>query len=165
VLEAPHAYAADCFRQYGLRTDETGRYAAMYKPFHLIGLELNIAILSAALRREPTGCTSDFRGDVVATAKRPLKAGDRLDGEGGFTVWGKLMPARDSLALGGLPIGLAHDVRLVRQVAAGQAICWRDIEVPDHASEVQQLRLAMERHFSAKWHIAAGRSAPRKDDG
>lgn len=157
VIEAPHAYAADCFLQYGLRTDATGRYAAMYKPYHLIGLELNISILSAALRGEPTGCATAFRGDVVATAKRSLKAGDRLDGEGGFTVWGKLMPARDSLALGGLPIGLAHDVRLVRAVAAGQPICWHDVEIPDSASEAQQLRQAMERHFRTKWHLPQSR--------
>src|SRR5437899_9503197 len=51
VLEAPNDYAADCFKQYGLKTDTSGRYAAMYKPYHLIGLELNISILSAALRR------------------------------------------------------------------------------------------------------------------
>ena len=150
VLEAPHAYAVDCFRQYGLLTDETGQYAAMYKPYHLIGLELNISILSAMLRGEPTGCTMDFTGDVVATAKRPLKAGDRLDGEGGYTVWGKLMPAQDSLALGGLPIGLANDIKLARAVAAGQPLCWHDVEISDNASDVQELRLAMERHFKTK---------------
>ena len=156
VLEAPHAYAADCFQQYGLRTDDSGRYAAMYKPYHLIGLELNISILSAALRGEPTGCTTGFRGDVVATAKRPLTAGERLDGEGGFTVWGKLMPAQDSLALGGLPIGLAHGVKLVRPVAAGQPVRWHDVATPDAADEVLQLRQVMERHFRNEWHIAAG---------
>src|SRR5271154_1999973 len=65
VLEAPNDYAADCFRQYGLKTDASGRYAAMYKPYHLIGLELNISILSAALRSEPTGQPQGFRGDVA----------------------------------------------------------------------------------------------------
>ncbi len=94
VLEAPNDYAADCFRQYGLKTDASGRYAAMYKPYHLIGLELNISILSAALRNEPTGQPHGFRGDVAAVAKRDLRAGEMLDGEGGYTVWGKLMPAR-----------------------------------------------------------------------
>ncbi len=92
VLEAPNDYAADCFKQYGLLTDDTGRYAAMHKPYHLIGLELNMSVLSAALRGEATGCTTGFHGDVVAIAKRDLTAGDVLDGEGGFTVWGKLMP-------------------------------------------------------------------------
>ena len=65
----------------------------MYKPYHLIGLELGISVLSAALRGEPTGQARGFRGDVVAVAKRDLRAGEMLDGEGGYTVWGKLMPA------------------------------------------------------------------------
>ncbi len=97
VVEAPNDYAADCFRQYGLKTDASGRYAAMYKPYHLIGLELNISILSAALRHEPTGQPHGFRGDVAAVAKRDLRAGEMLDGEGGYTVWGKLLPASKSL--------------------------------------------------------------------
>ena len=73
VLRAPNEYTAACFRQYGVPTDKSGRYAAMYKPFHLIGLELSLSILSAALRGEPTGATRDWRGDVVAVAKRRLK--------------------------------------------------------------------------------------------
>jgi predicted homoserine dehydrogenase-like protein len=127
VLEAPNDYAAQCFRQYGLRTDPSGRYAAMYKPFHLIGLELNISVLSAALRGEPTGQARAFRGDVAAVAKRPLRAGELLDGEGGYTVWGKLLPAPASLALGALPIGLAHGVPLVRDVPAGATLRWGDV--------------------------------------
>ena len=75
-------------------TDASGRVSALYRPFHLIGLELNISILSAALRGEATGAPTAFRGDVVATAKRDLRAGEVLDGEGGACVWGKLLPAR-----------------------------------------------------------------------
>jgi predicted homoserine dehydrogenase-like protein len=130
VLEAPGDYAAACFRQYGLRTDATGRYAAMYKPYHLIGLELNVSILSAALRGEATGQPQAFRGDVVAVAKRDLAVGDTLDGEGGYTVWGRAMPAHASLAAGALPIGLAHRIRLRRPVPHGQALTWADVETP-----------------------------------
>src|SRR5258708_4609290 len=129
VLEAPNDYAADCFRQYGLKTDASGRYAAMYKPYHLIGLELNISILSAALRGEPTGAPHDFRGDVAAVAKRDVRAGEMLDGEGGFTVWGKLMPAAASLGSGALPMGLAHRVRLKNDIAQGAVVGWSDVEV------------------------------------
>ncbi len=75
VLEAPNDYAADCFRQYGLKTDSSGRYAAMYKPYHLIGLELNISILSAALRGEPTGQPHGFRGDVAGGSETELARG------------------------------------------------------------------------------------------
>jgi predicted homoserine dehydrogenase-like protein len=141
-------YVRRCFREYGLVTDDSGNYSAMYKPFHLIGLELGISVLSAALRREPTGCPSGFRGDVVATAKRDLKLGDTLDGEGGCTVWGKLMPAGDSLALGGLPIGLAHGVKLTRPVAAGRSVTWGDVEARD--TEAFHFRREMEALFAAE---------------
>jgi predicted homoserine dehydrogenase-like protein len=146
VFEAPNDYAAACFRQYGLRTDPSGRYAAMYKPYHLIGLELNVSVLSAALRGEPTGQPYGFRGDVAAVAKRPLAAGETLDGEGGYTVWGKLMPAAASLAHGALPIGLAHGVRLVRDVAEGATLRWSDVsEITGNAAKV---RRAMEARFA-----------------
>jgi predicted homoserine dehydrogenase-like protein len=148
VFEAPSDYVARCFAEYGLVTDASGRTAAMYKPFHLIGLELGISVASAALRREPTGAATGFRGDVVATAKRNLAAGEMLDGEGGYCVWGKLMPAADSLALGGLPIGLAHHVALTRPVAAGQAVRWSDVAI-DATGEAVQVRRAMERDARA----------------
>jgi predicted homoserine dehydrogenase-like protein len=144
VLEAPTPYAAACFAQYGLRTDASGRYAAMYKPYHLIGLELNLSILSAALRGEPTGRPDGWRADVVATAKRDLRAGEVLDGEGGFTVWGKLMPAADSVAIGAFPLGLAHGVRLVADVPADRPIRWSDVQV-DRAGTAHRLRDELQR--------------------
>ena len=131
VLKAPNEYARICFKEYGLKTDSSGWYAAMYKPYHLIGLELGMSVLSAALRGEPTGQPSAWCGDAVAIAKRALRAGEVLDGEGGYTVWGKLVPAERSLAEEALPIGLAHKVPLVRAVAAGEIVRWADVEVPD----------------------------------
>jgi predicted homoserine dehydrogenase-like protein len=127
VIAAPNDYAAACFRQYGMNTDSSGVYSAMFKPFHLIGLELNISILSAALDRRPTGATRGWRGDAVATAKRDLKAGETLDGEGGETVWGRLVPAERSAAEGLCPIGLAQDVRLTRDVPRGTAVRLADL--------------------------------------
>ncbi len=142
VLEAPNDYAAACFQQYGLKTDASGRFAAMYKPYHMIGLELPISILNAALRGEPTGQTSAFRGDAVAVAKRDLKPGDTLDGEGGYTVWGKLQPAEVSLAAGSLPIGLAHGVPLTRAVSAGEVVRFSDIEIDETRLDVRLRREA-----------------------
>jgi len=147
VLEAPNDYAADCFKQYGLKTDSSGRYAAMYKPYHLIGLELNISVLSAALRHEPTGQPQGFRGDVAAIAKRPLRAGEMLDGEGGYTVWGKLMPATASLAAGALPIGLAHGVKLKHDIAHGAVVKWSDVAF-DADNATVKTRRAMEAKFA-----------------
>ena len=153
VLKAPNEYARTCFKEYGLKTDAGGWYAAMYKPYHLIGLELGMSVLSAALRGEPTGQASGWRGDVVSVAKRALKAGEMLDGEGGYTVWGKLVPAERSLAEGALPIGLAHRVKLMRDVAAGAVVRWADVEVPD--SEAVRVRRDMERRFAPVPALAA----------
>jgi predicted homoserine dehydrogenase-like protein len=130
TFEAPSDYVRKCFSEYGLKTDPSGRYSAMYKPYHLIGLELGLSVASIAVRGEPTGATRGFSGDVVATAKRDLEAGERLDGEGGYTVYGKLMPATDSLKAGGLPIGLAHGLTLTRPVAAGRPVSWDDVSIP-----------------------------------
>jgi predicted homoserine dehydrogenase-like protein len=127
VLEAPNDYAAACFKQYGLPTDSTGRFASMYKPFHLIGLELSISVLSAALRHEPTGQAREMRGTVASVAKRALKAGEVLDGEGGYTVWGKALPL--SRAGTALPIGLAHGVRVTRDIAAGAVVMLDDVDL------------------------------------
>src|SRR5246500_555629 len=147
VLEAPNDYAADCFRQYGLKTDSSGRYAAMYKPYHLIGLELNISVLSAALRKEPTGQAQGFCGDVVSVAKRNLRASETLDGEGGYTVWGKLMPAQTSLRAAALPIGLAHRVKLKNDIAHGGLVRWSDVDY-DATSDAVRTRKAMEAAFA-----------------
>ena len=147
AFEAPNEYAARCFQEYGVVTDPSGRISVLYRPFHLIGLELNVSILSAALRGEPTGAATGFRGDVVSTAKRALKAGETLDGEGGACVWGKLMPAAESLRIGGLPIGLANRIPLIRDVAMGAPVTWSDVRV-DEADAAYRYRRAMEAAFA-----------------
>ena len=146
VFEAPNDYSAACFRQYGMNTDDSGRYSAMFKPFHLIGLELNISILSAALRGQPTGAPVGFNADVAAVAKRDLAVGETLDGEGGYTVWGKLMPAQASIAAQALPIGLASDVKLTAPIKQGQVVTQKDI-VANTDTQAWQVRHAMLRDF------------------
>jgi predicted homoserine dehydrogenase-like protein len=147
VVAAPGDYTARCFYEYGLSGDPNAGTAAMYKPYHLIGLELPISVLSVALRGEPTGAPSGFRGDVAAVAKRDLAAGERLDGEGGTTVWGRLMPAADSLAVGALPIGLAHGLTLERPVAAGSVVTFADVRI-DPSDQALCVRREMERAFA-----------------
>lgn len=142
ILKAPNDYAAACFKQYGLPTDSTGRYAAMYKPFHLIGLELSISVLSAALRNEPTGATREWRSDVASVAKKDLKAGEILDGEGGYTVFGRVTTAAASAHAKALPIGLAHRVKLVRDVPKGAVVTEADVAL-DETQDVVRARRAM----------------------
>ncbi|MDQ2088867.1 NAD(P)H-dependent oxidoreductase [Marimonas arenosa] len=142
TFRAPDAYTRACFQQYGLLTDESGWYGSMWRPFHLIGLETSVSVLSACLRGEATGSSTRWRGDAVATAKGDFAAGDVLDGEGGFKVWAKAIPARASAAMAALPIGLAHNVTLKRAVARDQVITLDDVEICDDL-DVHEMRRAL----------------------
>ena len=147
VFEGDTEYIRNCFTEYMVRTDPSGRYACLYKRWHLIGLEVGISVATVGLRGEATGSATCFNADVVATAKRDLKPGETLDGEGGYTVWGKLFPAEKSLAVGGLPLGLAHNVRLARGVRQGQSLTWADVVI-DETLPAYRTRREMEALFA-----------------
>jgi predicted homoserine dehydrogenase-like protein len=158
VVESDSAYARRCFGEYHVLPDRSGTYAALYRPTHMIGLELGISVASAALRKEPTGAPTAFLSDVVATAKRALKRGEMLDGEGGFTVWGKQMPAEASLRSGYLPLGLAHNVRLQVDVGEGRCLKWSDVAF-DADDAAVKVRREMEAEFAHAHAPDVGREA------
>jgi predicted homoserine dehydrogenase-like protein len=143
AFEGESEYIRRCFSEYGVKTDDSGRYACLYKRWHMIGLEVGISVASVGLRGEPTGCATGWRADAIAVAKKDLKAGEMLDGEGGYTVVGRLMPAEDSLAQGCLPLGLAHGWKMVKPVAAGRPLTWSDVAFDANVPAVQ-LRREME---------------------
>jgi predicted homoserine dehydrogenase-like protein len=147
VFEGDTEYIRNCFKEYMVRTDSSGRYACLYKRWHLIGLEVGISVANVGLRGEATGSATCFNADVIATAKRDLKPGETLDGEGGYTVWGKLFPAQKSLVVGGLPLGLAHNVRLARPVRQGQSLTWADVVI-DETLPAYRTRREMEALFA-----------------
>jgi predicted homoserine dehydrogenase-like protein len=140
VFEGESDYARLCFKEYAMLPDRSGRYAALYRPIHMIGLELGVSVASVALRGEPTGAPRDFRSDVIATAKRALKRGEMIDGEGGYCVWGRQLPAERSLREALLPLGLAHDVRLKRDIAEGECLAWNDVALDENDLAVQVRR-------------------------
>jgi predicted homoserine dehydrogenase-like protein len=146
TVEAETDYIKNCFEEYNAHTDPSGRYFTLYKRWHLIGLEVGMSVASVALRKEATGVAHCWNADVVATAKRDLKPGELLDGEGGYTVWGKLLPASKSVAMGGLPLGLAHDIKVVRPVKKGQSLCWDDVAV-DKNTHAYKIRQELETKF------------------
>jgi predicted homoserine dehydrogenase-like protein len=147
TVEAETDYIKHCFEEYNAHTDPSGRYFTLYKRWHLIGLEVGMSVASVALRGEATGVAQGWHADVVATAKRDLRAGEMLDGEGGYTVWGKLLPAKTSARMGGLPLGLAHQVKLIRDVKKGQSLCWEDVAM-DVALPAYKVRREMEALFN-----------------
>jgi len=143
VFEADTEYQRNCFQEYLVRTDDSGRYTSLYKRWHLIGLELPISVASVGLRGEPTGVARTLRADVAAFAKRDLSENEMLDGEGGYTVAGGLRQAKASIAAGYLPLGLAHNAKLKRAVADGAPIRFDDVEI-DETTTAYKLRKWME---------------------
>jgi predicted homoserine dehydrogenase-like protein len=160
VFEGETDYIRRCFEEYGVKTDPSGRYACLYKRWHLIGLEVGISVASVGLRGEPTGCATGWRADAVAIAKKDLRVGELLDGEGGYTVVGRLMPAADSLAQNCLPLGLAHAWKLTRAVPAGQPVKWSDVAFDANATAVR-VRREME---SAMRDATAGALRPALEE-
>ena len=154
VFEGETEYIRRCFEEYGVKTDPSGRYACLYKRWHLIGLEVGISVASVGLRGEPTGCATGWRADAVATAKKDLAVGELLDGEGGYTVVGRLMPAADSLRQGCLPLGLAHGWKMLKPVKAGQPLRWSDVAF-DASQTAVKLRREMEQAFAERLRDAA----------
>ncbi len=140
TIKATSEYTRGCFGQYGLLTDDSGWYGSMWRPFHLIGLETSVSVLSAVLRGEPTGTSKEFRGDAVATAKSDLKAGSYLDGEGGYATWAKAIPAGISVAMDALPMGLAHSVKLKADIPRDQIVRMSDVEFVDDLDVVDLRR-------------------------
>lgn len=143
VVEAETDYQKKCLEEYKVRTDDSGRFMCLYKQWHLIGLELGMSIANVALRGEATGLAKVFHGDVVAVAKRDLKAGEMLDGEGGYMVAGQLRPASASLANGMLPLGLTGNIRVKRDVAVDMILTYDDVELDEELTAVK-LRRSMQ---------------------
>ena len=121
----------------------------LYKRWHLIGLKVGVSVASVALRGEPTGVATAWNADVVATAKRDLKPGEMLDGKSGYTVWGKLLRATKSAAIGGLPLGLVQNVKVVRAAAQGESLTWADVAM-DETTDAYKVRREMASMFAAQ---------------
>lgn len=146
IFKSDSNYTEQCFREYGVPVDESGKYAALWRPVHLIGSELGFSVATALLDKKSTGATKSFSGDAVSVAKRNLKAGEMLDGEGGTTVWGKLLPAVESISLNALPIGLAHNIKLLKNISEGEVISQNDVtSIPE--TNAYNLRKEMENDF------------------
>jgi predicted homoserine dehydrogenase-like protein len=154
TFKAHNEYSRACFKQYGLLTDPSGWYGSMWRPFHIIGLETSVSVLSAVLRGEATGSSKEFRGDAVATAKKDMQPGEMLDGEGGFAVWANAIPASRSLDLRALPIGLAHNVKLKRAIRKDQIVSVDDVDLVNDL-DVVRLRQDMEDRFRSGNSAAA----------
>ncbi len=146
TFQMPLEVAPQDWRDRGLITDDAGMYGAQWRPAPLAGVETGLSVARACLLGQGHCTASGFVADVVAVAKTDLAPGTRLDGMGGATVWGRLLPATQALAAQALPLGMAQNIALIRAVAAGQTITWKDVDVPVNDG-IAMLRLEMDRLF------------------
>lgn len=140
TLRGDSEYMEDCYKEYGMVTDETGKYTSLYRPNHMIGLELNISVASIGTRHEPTGCPKMFNADVVSVAKFDIPAGTILDGEGGYYVYGEAVPARTSVQKGLLPLNFSAKKRVLRDIKAGEFLTYQDVEFDPNCLTMQLRR-------------------------
>jgi predicted homoserine dehydrogenase-like protein len=151
VITSPRPYLRRCFAEYGLPVDRTGRYAAVYRPYHLVGMESPVSIARAALDHAATGSPLPVpRATVVCAAKRALAPGDLLDGEGGATVYGLIDDARTASAERLLPIGLSHGARVRRPVAEDGLVRLDDVVLETQNSTLYVLWKEQQRLVSAE---------------
>ena len=129
VIKAKNEYVKNCFKDYGMVTDSSGNYSAIWRPYHYIGLELAQSIYSIALDNRATGFTKKYNADVASYAKKDLKIGDKLDGEGGFCARGKLITSQKSKDEKILPLGLTDNAILKKNINKDQVIRLDDVEL------------------------------------
>ena len=146
VFKAPNDYVRRCLVEHSVQTDSSGEYGALYRPYHLLGLELGISVASAVLRGEPTGSSYSFVADVVAVAKKDLKPRDILDGEGGYTTYGRLVRAEESIKGKYLPIGLSDKTKITRPVKKNSILTYDDVAI-DESLFSYKVRKMLEEEF------------------
>ena len=129
VIKAQNNYVKNCFKEYGMVTDKSGDYSAIWRPYHYVGLELAQSIYSIALDKKPTGHTKFFNADIVSVAKKNLSQGEILDGEGGFASRGKLITSKNSVENNFLPLGLSDGVKVKRSIKKDEFIKINDVEI------------------------------------
>ena len=129
VIKAQNNYVKNCFKEYGMVTDNSGEYSAIWRPYHYVGLELAQSIYSIALDKKPTGHTKFFNADVISVAKKNLSRGEILDGEGGFASRGRLVTSKVSVDNNFLPLGLSDGVKTKRSIKKDEFIKIDDVEI------------------------------------
>ena len=139
VIKAQNKYVKNCFKDYGMATDASGNYSAIWRPYHYIGLELAQSIYSIALDKKATGFTKNYNADVASYAKKDLKIGEKLDGEGGFCSRGKLITSKKSKEEKILPLGLTDGAEVIKNIKKDEVIKISDVKL-NLPKEVTQAR-------------------------
>jgi len=135
VIDAPADYYRNSLASYGdiigVFIGKRSRYALLYRPHHLIGHEMPVTVARMMLYGHDCGAPVTKTSEVIAQAKRPLKAGEILDGEGGFTVYGLIERASIARQEKLVPMGLTHGAKVLRDIAEDEGITFDNVKVAD----------------------------------
>jgi len=134
-----------------------GPYFALYRPYHLASIEAPLSVAEAVLDRTPSLQPAAWMAEVCAAAKRPLRAGELIDGIGGETVYGVIDSAATARAEGLVPIGLLSGARVVRDVSLGAVLTAADVEI-DESATIAVLRRLQDRLLAGE--VGAGELGP-----
>ena len=142
VIRTDHPFTQEDLASYNLHPGGDGKNYLLYRPYHLVAVEAPISIAKAALYGQPTGTPLPTpAADVITVAKRNLKAGEVLDGGGGYTVNGLIEKANIARAENLLPLGLAYGIKLKCDVSQGAAISYDMVELNEDSFVLKLRRL------------------------
>ena len=108
-----------------------GPFYAFYTPFHLPHIQIASTIGRAVIHQDAT--VAPLAGpvcEVVTVAKRDLKAGERLDGVGGFCAYGLIDNTETARSMSALPISMSEDCVLLRDVRKDSVVSCEDVKLP-----------------------------------
>jgi predicted homoserine dehydrogenase-like protein len=118
-----------------------GPYFALYRPYHLASLEAPLTVYEMALDKRASLTSEHWTAEVGAEAKRPLKAGEKIDGIGGSMVRGLIDPAEDFARDNGVPLGVLAGATLTRDVAVDQMLTYDDVALVEDSVIVRMRRI------------------------
>ncbi len=124
-----------------------GPYYKLFRPYHLCSFETPVSVARACITGEHTVNTAELNSEVVAMAKRDLSPGDKIDGIGGFDMYGKTYAYSEASEVNALPMGIAKNAVLKNKVKQDDIITYDDVKL-DNDSFVVQLRRLQDSLFN-----------------
>lgn len=116
-----------------LHVNNHGKYWALYRPYHMANLEAPISILRAFFYKEETLATHQAPvAETITMAKRDLKAGEKIDYLGGYTVYGSIEKAEVARKEGLVPLGLTVGATILKDIKQDQPLHYSDVELNEN---------------------------------
>ncbi|HHY56343.1 MAG TPA: hypothetical protein GYA08_13025 [Chloroflexi bacterium] len=140
IISTPDAHIRADLKFYAMGD---GPYYTLYRPFHLCSIETPQAIAEAVIYGEAVLKPQRMVAELVSVAKRDLKAGQKVDGIGGYDFFSRIYSAEDARALHGMPMGLTPGGRVLKDIARGELLT-TDNFAPDTTQLVYKLRQLQE---------------------